>query len=148
MTTLKERLQNDVADAMRAGNTQRRDALRLLLAAIKQEEVDSGGPLDDAQVQRVLQKQAKQRRETIADAERAGRAQMAAAEAAELSIIESYLPQMMSREEIRAVAVQVIDETGVSDMKGMGQVMGRLMPQLEGQADGRVVSEVVRDLLR
>jgi uncharacterized protein YqeY len=144
---LKERLRQDLADAMRSGETERRDVLRLLVAAIKQEEVDQRQTLEDAQVQEVLVKQAKQRRESIADAERAGRADLVEAEERELAIIEEYLPQQMSRDEVEAAARQVIDELGVQDMKGMGQVMSRLMPQLKGQADGRVVSDVVRDLL-
>ena len=144
---LKERLRQDMADAMRSGEAERRDVLRLLVAAIKQEEVDQRQTLEDSQVQEVLVKQAKQRRESIVDAEQAGRPDLAEAEQRELTIIEEYLPQQMSRDEVEAVARQVIEELGVQDMKSMGQVMGRLMPQLKGQADGRVVSDVVRELL-
>lgn len=143
----KEQLQNDLAEAMRAGDQRRRDVLRLLLAAIKQEEVDGGRPLDEEGVQGVLAKQAKQRRETIADAEKAGRQEMAAQEQAELTVIEAYLPEMMDRDEIRVVATEVIDDMEVTGMQDMGRVMGRLMPQLQGKADGRVVSDVVRELL-
>jgi uncharacterized protein YqeY len=99
-------------------------------------------------VQRVLAKQVKQRREAIADARKAGRDDMIAEEQAELAIIEAYLPEMMSRDEIRVEAQRVIEESGVEDMRGMGQVMGRLMPRLKGRADGNVVSAVVRELLR
>ena len=144
----KEQLQNDMVEAMRAGDTVRRDTLRMLLAAIKQEEVDNREEMDDAAVQALLAKQAKQRRETIADAERANRPDMVEEATTELAIIDHYLPQMMSREQIRVVAAQVIADLDVTDMSGMGQVMGRLMPQLQGQADGRDVSEVVRALLR
>lgn len=146
--SLKEQLRADMAAAMREGDTARRDALRLLLAAVKQAEVDEQATLDDAGVQAVLAKQAKQRRESIADYERAGRPELAAQEAAEVALIESYLPQMMSREEVEAVAAEVIAELGVTDVKGMGQVMGRLMPQLKGRAEGRLVNEVVRELLQ
>ncbi len=132
---------------MRAGDERRRDVLRLLLAAIKQEEVDGGRPLDEEGVQRVLARQAKQRRETIADAKKAGRRAMAAQEQAELAIIEEYLPEMMDRDEIRAVATQVIAGMEVTGLKDMGRVMGRLMPQLQGKAEGHVVSDVVRRLL-
>jgi uncharacterized protein YqeY len=144
---LKEKLQEDMKDAMRAGDDQRRDVLRLLLAAVKQEEVDSRTTLGDEGVQEVLSKQAKQRREAIADAQKAGREQMAEEERAELAIIKAYLPEQMSREEIRALANEVIVEVGASDMQEMGQVMARLMPKVKGRADGRVVSSVVRDLL-
>jgi uncharacterized protein YqeY len=145
---LKEQLRNDLTEAMKAGDVERRNVLRMLLAAVKQEEVDEQVTLDDAGVQLVLARQVKQRREAIADARKAGRDEMVADEQAELAIIETYLPEMMSRDEIRAEAQRVIDETGVDDMRGMGQVMGRLMPRLKGRADGSVVSDVVRELLR
>lgn len=146
--SLKETLQQDRIKAMREGDTDRRNALGLLLAAIKQEEVDGQISLDDEGVMSVLQKQAKQRRESIADYEKAGRAEMAAGEQAELDIIESYLPQQMGREEIAAIAGKIIAELGVTDAKGMGQIMGKLMPSVKGKADGRLVNEVVRELLQ
>ena len=146
--SLKEQLRADMAAAMREGDTVRRDTLRLVLAAVKQAEVDEQVTLDDGAVQAVLAKQAKQRRESIADYEKAGRPELAAQEAAEVLLIESYLPQMMSREEVEAIAAEVIAESGVTDVKGMGQVMGRLMPRFKGRADGRLVNEVVRDLLQ
>jgi uncharacterized protein YqeY len=84
----------------------------------------------------------------MADYEQAGRADLAAAEQAELVIIETYLPQQMSEAEVRAVAAALVAELGVTDARGMGQVMGRLMAQLKGKADGRLVNQVVRDLLQ
>ncbi|MCA9963918.1 MAG: GatB/YqeY domain-containing protein [Anaerolineales bacterium] len=146
--SLKQQLQDDLKEAMRGGDAARRDVLRLMMAAIKQAEVDGQKTLDDAGVQEVLTKQAKQRRESITDYENAGRADLAAGEQAELTIIEVYLPQMMSEAEVRAVAATLIAELGVTDAKGMGQVMGRLMAQLKGKADGRLVNQVVRDLLQ
>jgi uncharacterized protein YqeY len=145
--SLKEQLQQDRIAAMRGGDTAKRNALGLLLAAIKQEEVDTRITLDDEGVLAVLMKQAKQRRESIADYEKAGRTEMAAGEQAELDIIESYLPQQMGRAEVEALAAAIIAELGVTDARGMGQVMGKLMPKVKGQADGRLVNEVVRDLL-
>ena len=145
---LKERLRADLNAAMRGHDTQRRDVLRMLLAAIQQTEVDSRLVLDDAGVQDVLRRQVKQRQESIADFTRAGRAEDVARETAEAALIETYLPQMMSREEIEQLARAAIAETGVSDAKGMGQVMSRLMPQVKGRADGRLVNEVVRGLLQ
>ncbi|MCA9998059.1 MAG: GatB/YqeY domain-containing protein [Anaerolineales bacterium] len=146
--SLKQQLQDDLKEAMRGGEAARRDVLRLMMAAIKQAEVDGQKTLNDAEVQEVLTKQAKQRRESISDYENAGRADLAAGEQAELVIIEAYLPQMMSEAEVRAVASGLIAELGVTDAKGMGQVMGRLMAQLKGKADGRLVNQVVRDLLQ
>jgi uncharacterized protein len=146
---LKELLRKDMADAMRAGDRERRDVLRMLVAAVKQEEVDSRTSLDDEGVVAVLRRQAKQRRETINDAYAAGRQDMVADEEKELHLIESYLPQMMSREEVRAVAAETIATLGVEvgDMKSMGRVMGALMPRLQGRAEGHVTSDVVRELL-
>ena len=146
--TLKEQLRLDMADAMRAGDNEKRDTIRLLLAAIKQVEVDEKKSLDDAGVQNVLTKQAKQRRESIIDYERAGRSDIADREKEELLIIESYLPQMMSREEITEIATKTISELGAEGPQDTGRVMGSLMPQMKGKADGRMVSEVVRELLQ
>lgn len=146
--SLKNTLKSDLSTAMRAGDAERRDVLRMVLAAIKQAEVDGRVELDDEAIEELLRKQVKQRQESIADFEKAGRANEAAREQAEIAIIEPYLPQMMSREEIAVIASRVIAELGVSDAKGMGQVMSRLMPELKGQAEGRVVNEVVRELLR
>ena len=146
--SIKETLKKDRIAAMREGDKAKRNAVGLLLAAIKQEEVDNQTTLDDKGVMEVLLRQAKQRRESIADYEKAGRPEMAANEAAELKIIESYLPQQMGREEIMAIAAEIIADLGATDAKGMGQVMGKLMPRLKGQADGRLVNEVVRELLQ
>lgn len=146
--SLKETIQKDRIAAMREGDTAKRNALGMLLAAIKQEEVDGRITLDDEAVLAVLQKQAKQRRESIADYEKAGRAEMVADEQAELTIIESYLPQQMGREEVTAIAAEIIAELGITDAKGMGQIMGKLMPKVKGKADGRLVNDVVRDLLQ
>jgi uncharacterized protein YqeY len=144
---LKERLRDDLTTAMRTGDAQRRDVLRMVMAGIKQAEVDGRVSLDDEGVQDVLRKQVKQHQESIADYTRAGRQAEVEREMAEVAIIEAYLPQMLAREEIERLAAAAIAEAGVSDAKGAGQVMSRLMPQVKGRADGRLVSEVVRSLL-
>lgn len=145
---LKERLRSDMVGAMRAGDSNRRDVLRMVMAAIKQTEVDGMRSLDDGAVQDVLRKQIKQRQESIADYKRAGRQEEVDREAAEIDIIESYLPQMMSREEIEQIAQAIIVELDVTDSKNMGHIMSRLMSQIKGRADGRLVNEVVRSLLQ
>lgn len=145
---LKETLRADMETAMREGDTVKRDTLRMILAAIKQDEVDQQTVLDDDACQKVLAKQAKQRKESIADAEKAGRDDLVREEEAELAIIEAYLPQMMSRAEIEVRAAEVIQEQGASGMQDMGRVMGQLMPRLQGQADGKLTSQVVRELLQ
>lgn len=143
----KTQIQQDMKTAMRTGDTQTRDTLRLLAAAIKQVEVDEQKELDDTAVQAIVMKQAKQRRESISEYENAGRDDLAATEKAELAVIEKYLPQMMSKEEIIALAQPIIADLGATDPKQMGAVMGRLMPQVKGKADGKLVNQVIRELL-
>ena len=145
--SLKEKLQNDTKAAMREGQTERRDVLRLLLAAIKQVEVDSGKTLDDKGVEDLLMKQMKQRRESIADYEKAGRAEQAAQEKAEVAVIEEYLPKMMSRDEVQAIVAAAISHLNITSSKEMGRLMGHLMPQVKGKADGRLVNEVVKEMM-
>ena len=146
--SVREQLQTDIKMAMRQKDTQTRDTLRLIMAAIKQVEVDEKITLADEGINKVLTKQAKQRRESIADYEKAGRSDLLAVETADLVVIEKYLPQMMSREEVHAIALNVITDLGVSDLKEMGKIMGKLMPQVKGKADGRLVNEVVRQILQ
>lgn len=145
---VRDQLQTDLKTAMRQGDTKTRDTIRMLLAAIKQVEIDKQVDLDEDGDLAVIAKQAKQRRESIKDAEAAGRPDLAEIEQNELGICESYLPQMMTAEEIRPVAERVINDLGVSGMQDMGRVMGQLMPQLKGKADGGLVSSVVRSLLQ
>lgn len=146
--TIKEQITHDMKEAMKAKDNDTRDTLRLLAAAIKQVEVDEQKELDDAAVQAILLKQAKQRRESIDEYEKAGRGELAKAEKTELAIIENYLPIMMDEAEIRALAEKVIAEVGATDVKSMGMVMGKLMPQVKGKADGKLVNQVVQDLLK
>ncbi len=145
--SLKEQLRQDTIAASKMGDRKKRDALRMLQAAIKQVEVDDRVTLEDAGVLQVLTKQSKQRRESLAEYTKAGRHDLAEQEKYELEIIQPYLPQMMSREEIAALAAQAVADTGASSPKDMGKVMGKLMPQVKGKADGRLVNEVVRELL-
>jgi uncharacterized protein YqeY len=143
-----EQLRADLATAMREGDKDKRDVLRFLLAAIKQVEVDEQKTLDEAGVDQVLAKQAKQRRESIADYSKAGRQDLVDEEEAQLLIIESYLPQQMGRDEIEALAASAIAAVGAAGPGDMGKVMGQLMPLVKGKADGRLVNEVVRELLQ
>lgn len=144
---LRETLKQDLKEAMKAKEAVRRDTLRLILAAVKQSDVDQQTALDDEGVQALLFKQAKQRQESIAAYEEAGREDLAQPERQELMIIEAYLPQMMSRAEIEEIAREIIARVGAESPKSMGAVMGQLMPKVKGKADGRVVNEVVRELL-
>ena len=145
--SVREQIMADLKAAMKSGDTDTRDTLRGLTAAIKQVEIDSAKSLDDAGVEAVVMKQAKQRRESIAEYSRAGRTDLVEQEELELAILDRYIPQMMSQDEIEVIAAQTIADLGVTDVRGMGQVMGKLMPQLRGKADGRDVNIVVRRLL-
>lgn len=144
---LKEQLREDVAEAMRSGADNKRNTLRMLLAAIKQAEVDQQRELDDEGVRAILAKQAKQRKESIADATVAGRPDLVSQEESELEIISEYMPKELPVDEVVSIARDVIESVGARGPQDMGRVMGQLMPKLKGRADGRVVSDVVRDLL-
>lgn len=145
--SIKQQLENDIKEAMRARDELRKRALRSALAAIRLAEVEKGGELDDSGLMAVLQKEIKSRHETIGDAERAGRAEMVAEARAEIGVLESYLPKPFSPEELEALARQAIQQVGATSPKEMGQVMKALMPQLQGRATGNEANQVVRRLL-
>ena len=146
---IRDEMTADMKQAMKDKDNATRDTLRLLLAAVKQVEVDSQKELDEAAVQAIVMKQGKQRRESISEYEKAGRTDLSEPEKLELAVIEKYLPKMMSRDEIEAIARDVIAETGAEGPKAMGTIMGKLMPKIKaaGQADGKLVNQVVRELL-
>ena len=145
---MKARLEQNLRDAMKAQDAARRDTVRFALAAIHNEEVARRGELDDAAIEGVLRKQTKMRRESIEAFTKGGRSELAAKEAKELEILESYLPRQLDEATVRTAAERVIAETGASGPKEQGKVMQRLMPELKGQADGGMVSRVVSELLR
>lgn len=144
---LKNRLTNDMKDAMRARDEQRRTTLRMVLSAIKLAEVEKQGELDENSLLALLHKEIKSRRESIADAEKAGRADLIMAAQGEIAIIEEYLPKPFTPEELEALARQAIEETGAQSVREMGQVMKVLIPRLEGRASGGEASQTVRKLL-
>jgi uncharacterized protein YqeY len=142
--SLKDRIQQDVKDAMRAKDKPRLSAIRLITAAIKQREVDERIELDDAQVTTVLDKMAKQRRESISQFEKAGRDDLIAQEVMELEIIQSYLPEQLGEDEINALIDTAMQATGATSIKDMGKVMGQLKPKLQGRADMSAVSALIK----
>jgi uncharacterized protein YqeY len=144
---LKQQLQNDLKDALRARDERRKSVIRLTLAAIVNAEVEKGGELDDDDMIPIVQKEARRRQETIVELRQVDRPEMLAKEEKELVILEEYLPQLLSREEIAEEARQVVAEIGATGMGQMGPVMRQLMSKLRGRADGRVVNQVVRELL-
>ncbi len=143
----KTQLQQDLKAAMRAGDVLRKSVIRMAMSAIKNAEIDKQAPLTEDEAMRILQSEAKKRRDSIIDYEKAGRADMVEQEKAELAIIETYLPKQLSRAEISAEAQTVIDEVGATGMKDMGKVMRLLMPRFDGRADGKLVNQIVRELL-
>jgi uncharacterized protein len=145
--SLKTTLENDLKQAMKSGDNLTKSVIRMALSAMKLTEIEKGAALDDAGVMAILQKEIKSRRETIADAGRAGRADLAAASQAEIELLEKYLPQSLPPEELQALARQAIQEAGATSLREMGQVMKLLMPRLQGRATGDQASQVVRSLL-
>jgi len=146
-TTLKARLSDAVKDAMRARDAERLSTLRFLVAAIKQKEVDERKELSDAEITAIIEKQVKQRRESIAAFEQAGRLETAAQETAELDVLREFLPQAASLEEINAAidaALAEVSALGLSGGAAMGKVMGILKPALAGKADMSEVSQQVK----
>ena len=147
MDTLKDRIREDTATAMRARDRARVAALRLVAAEIKQREVDSRESLDDAGVLAVLDRMLKQRRDASEQYWAAGRDELAAAEQFEIEVIEAYLPAPLTAEEVAALVAEAVEATGASSMRDMGGVMARLRPEVQGRADMAEVSRLVRERL-
>jgi uncharacterized protein YqeY len=145
--SLKAQLQADMKSSMKSGDKKRLGVIRLMLSAIKQVEVDERIELDDARVIAVLDKMAKQRRESISQFTSAGRDDLTAIEQAELEIIGEFMPEALSEAEIDALVDQSIAATGASSIRDMGKVMGMLKPQLQGRADMSQVSQLIKSRL-
>jgi uncharacterized protein YqeY len=145
--SLKTRIQEDVKHAMRAHERERLAVLRLVTAAIKQKEVDERVELGDEQVLVVLDKMAKQRRESIEQFQAAGREDLAEKEQYELGLIQGYLPEPLGEEELQALIRSAIEEQGASGMRDMGKVMNALRGQVQGRADMKAVSQAVKSQL-
>ncbi len=144
---LKTELQEALKEAMRAGDKRRKKTLRMALAEIKNKEIEKGGALEDSEILGILQKEVKSRRETIEGAEQAERPDLIQEAEAEIEILKEFLPQPLSKEELRSLVKEIISEVGAESMADMGKVMGALMPKIRGRADGKEANEIVRDLL-
>jgi hypothetical protein len=142
--SLKDKLQQDMKDALRGGDKPRLGVIRLILAAVKQREVDERIELDDAQITTVLDKMSKQRRDSLEQYEKAGRDDLAGQEKFELGILKSYLPEQLGDAEIDALIEEAVQATGASSMKDMGKVMGQLKNKLQGRADMGAVSGKIK----
>ncbi len=145
--TIRERLEADIVAAMRSRNQQRLDALRYLKSAVNRVEIDQRTTLDDAGVIDVVVRQVKDRRDSIRMFEQGNRADLVAKEAADLAILEEYMPPQLDESELTRLVQQVISEVGAATMQDKGKVMGRLMPQVQGKADGALVNALVSRLL-
>jgi len=141
---LKEKITEDMKAAMRAKETARLSTIRLLLAAMKQKEVDERIELADADVLSIIEKMIKQRRESIAQYEKAARRDLADAEKAEIAILQAYLPQQLSEAEVSEAVAAAIRESGAAGMKDMGKVMGLLKTRLAGRTDMGKLSGLVK----
>ena len=142
--SLKNQITEDMKQAMRDKDAPRLSAIRLLLAAIKQREVDERIELDDTQVVAVIDKMLKQRRDSIAQYESGNRKDLADKERFEMTVLERYMPQQLSEAEIEAVIAKAVADTGATSVKDMGKVMGMVKPQLAGQADMGKVSALIK----
>ncbi len=149
---LKQRIQDELKAAMRGGDETRKAVLRLLVAQIKNDEVEArtdgrGGVLSDSDVLALVRREIKQHEESLLEAQNAGREDLIAQQQAELDVLKSLLPRQLSREEIIELARQTIQELNATSPKQHGQVMKALQPKVKDIADGRLVNEVVRELL-
>ena len=147
MSQLKKRITDDMKSAMKAKDKQTLKAVRMILGAIKQKEVDDRIELDNAQVLTVIQKMVKQRKDSISQFSDAGRTDLVEVEEAELVVINSYMPEQLSDEEVAEAVDKAIIDSSADSMKDMGKLMGMLKVQLDGKADMGLVSRLIKDKL-
>ena len=147
MSQFKQLITNDMKLALKAQDKSALKAIRMILGAIKQKEIDERIDLDDTQVMAVIQKMVKQRKDSISQFSDAGRTDLVEVEEAELSIINNYMPKQLSEAEIEAAVVKAISDSGADSMKDMGKLMGILKGQLDGQADMGLVSQLIKSKL-
>ena len=144
---IAEDIRSEMTTAWKAGNLARRDALRLIIAALDNARIDLGRPLEDEDATKVLQREAKQRRDSIAEFQQAGRADLVAKEQAELDEITSFLPQQLSEDELRTIVQEVIAEVGATTANDVGKVMRPLMARIAGRGDSRLANEIAKQVL-
>jgi len=146
--TIKTQLNDSMKDAMKSGDEVRKRTVRMVLAAVKQVEVDKRIELDDMAIMALLQKEIKNRRESLEEAKKANRADLVEANEAEIKVLEVYLPKAMPAEELRALVQAAITETGAASPADMGKVMKLVMPKVAGRAPNDAVSAAVKELLQ
>lgn len=146
--TLLSTLNDDMKTAMRAKDKERLAVIRMLKASIQNEEIKVGHVLNDDEELTILSREMKQRRDSLAEFENAGRDDLSEKVKVEIAIVEEYLPAQLSDDEIREIVKQAIAETGAASVKEFGKVMGVVMPQVKGKADGNQVNAIVKELLQ
>jgi len=147
MSSLKDRLTEDMQAAMKSGDKPRLSVIRMALAGVKQREVDTRRPLDDAGVQTVIERMIKQGKDALAQFQQGGRADLVAKEEAELKVLQTYLPQQLSETELDTFLAECIDAAGASSLKDLGKVMGVIKSKAAGRVDMSTVSARVRTML-
>jgi uncharacterized protein YqeY len=146
--SIKSQLNESMKDAMKSGDEVRKRTVRMVLAAVKQAEVDKRVELDDMAVTNIIQKEVKNRRESLEEAKKANRADLVAANEAEINVLQTFLPKAMPAEELHALVQAAIAETGAASPADMGKVMKNVMPKVAGRAPNDMVSATVRELLQ
>lgn len=147
MSTLLDQIKNDMKEAMKAKEVTKRDALRLLLSAVKQIEVDERKELTDEDVNKIIQKQVKQRQDSASQFKEAGRDDLLEKEESEIAIFMAYMPKQLDDTEVETAVKEIIEKVGATSMKDMGKVMGMASKNLAGKADGKRINECVKKLL-
>lgn len=145
---LSERLNEDMKQAMKSKDKFALSTIRMVRSTIQNLEIDLKRTLDDSEVLDILSREIKQRKDALQEFEKAGRDELAATNRAEIELIQKYLPQQLSEEEIKVIVQQTIQETGASSKSEMGKVMSALMPKVKGRADGKLVNQAVLQFLQ
>ena len=144
---LKEKLQQDLKDALKSGDSRKRMVLGMVIAAVKNKEIEKRSELGDEEIVAVIASEIKKRRDAVAQYEKGGRPELAEQEKQEMDILMGYMPEQMPEEQIREEVKRAIVETGAKDIKEMGKVLQVLMPKVKGKADGQLVSRIVKEEL-
>lgn len=147
-TSLKDKLNNDLKQALKSGETTKRNVIRLVLTAVNNAEIAKQAKLTDSDILGVMQKEVRQRQESITAFKQGNRPDLVAIEEAEMAVLQTYLPQQASRDEILAAAKRIIEETGARGPADKGKVMPKLIAEFKGKADGRDINTVVTELLK
>ncbi|WP_239617422.1 GatB/YqeY domain-containing protein [Cohnella mopanensis] len=145
---LAERLNEDMKQAMKSGEKFRLQTIRMVRASIKNQEIELRRALDDNELLNIMSRELKQRRDSLQDFEKGGREDLVSNVKAEIEIISEYLPRQLTEEEVKAIVVQTMQETGASSKADLGKLMGALMPKVKGIADGKLVNAIVQQSLQ